>query len=66
MSNKRNDRQPKRAPLADGNPRRLTDARCAWKKMDDEQRLAFLEDLRVEGWTLTVSDSEVSFGKDHS
>jgi hypothetical protein len=31
-----------RAPLAEGHPRRLTDARCAWRKMSPEQRGEFL------------------------
>ena len=30
-------------PLPAGDPRRLTDARCAWRKMTEEQRKTFLD-----------------------
>lgn len=33
----------KRDPLPEGDPRRMTDARCAWRKMTDAQREAFVE-----------------------
>ena len=33
----------KRGPLEAGHPRRLTDAKCAWRHMTDAQRLAFVE-----------------------
>ena len=39
---KRTDGAPKGAPLPSGDPRRLSDARCAWRKMTDLQRRAFL------------------------
>ena len=32
----------KRDPLPAGDPRRLTDARCAWRKMSREQREVFV------------------------
>ncbi len=38
----------KRDPLPSGDRRRLTDARCAWRKMDEQQRAAFLLWLKVE------------------
>lgn len=38
----------KRDPLPAGDPRRMTDARCAWRKMDEEQRAKFLLWLKVE------------------
>lgn len=31
-----------RAPLAEGHPRRMTDGRCAWRKMTGRQRGEFL------------------------
>jgi hypothetical protein len=31
-----------RAPLEAGNPRRMTDAKCAWRKMTDAQRYEFM------------------------
>ena len=56
------DRQ-KGDPLPKGAHRRLTDARCAWRGMDDDQRAEFLaqilpgatgsrilERLRADGW----------------
>jgi len=42
---RRNDGKEKRAPLDAGNPRRITDARCAWNGMTDEQRSLFLEEI---------------------
>ena len=60
---RRNDGRDKREPLAEGNPRRITDAMCAWRKMTDEQRVEFLSTilpgatgqrilpiLREQGW----------------
>ena len=52
---RRTDGREKREPLAEGNPRRLTDARCAWNKMTDEQRSEFLEDV-------VGANREVSYG----
>jgi hypothetical protein len=40
------------AQLRDGHPRRMADARNAWRKMDDAQRVAFLRD--VVGATVTT------------
>ena len=40
-----------RAPLAEGHPRRLTDGRCAWRKMSPEQRgefLTWIQDFEVD------------------
>ena len=45
---RRNDGKETRAPLDAGNPRRLTDARCAWRKMTPEQRTAFLLEIGAE------------------
>jgi hypothetical protein len=55
----------KRDPLPEGDPRRLTDARCAWKHMTDDQREEFLAwvlpgatgsklvaKLRADGWRI--------------
>ena len=39
---RRNDGREKGEPLAQGNPRRMTDARCAWNGMTDVQRVEFL------------------------
>lgn len=65
LRTRRKDGGEKRAPLPAGDPRRLTDARCAWRKMTDEQRVEFLAwalpgatgrrvvgKLREEGWRL--------------
>lgn len=62
---RRTDGKEKRAPLAEGNPRRMTDAMCAWRKMTDDQRVEFLatilpgatgtrivSQLRELGWRL--------------
>jgi hypothetical protein len=38
----------KRDPLPKGHGRRLTDARCAWKHMTDDQRETFLAE--IDGW----------------
>ena len=35
--------------LRDGDPRRLSDGRNAWRKMNDEQRIAFLKFIKEEG-----------------
>jgi hypothetical protein len=31
-----------RKPLAEGNPRRLIDAKCAWRGMSPEQKVEFM------------------------
>jgi predicted Fe-S protein YdhL (DUF1289 family) len=33
--------------LRDGHPRRMSDARNAWKKMNDDQRAAFLAEINA-------------------
>tara|TARA_Y100000310_G_scaffold301430_1_gene337931 strand:+ start:91 stop:258 length:168 start_codon:yes stop_codon:yes gene_type:complete len=33
--------------LRDGHPRRMSDARNAWKKMSDDQRAAFLAEINA-------------------
>ena len=38
----------KRDPLKAGHPRRMTDARCAWTHMTDEQHIEFLEWIGAE------------------
>lgn len=45
---RRTDGRDKRAPLAEGNPRRMTDAKCAFRKMTDDQRRTFLDWLGDE------------------
>jgi len=42
---RRTDGLDKRAPLDRGNARRMTDARCAWRKMTLAQRDEFLEEI---------------------
>ncbi len=39
---KRTDGREKGEPLRKGDPRRLSDARCAWRKMTETQRQEFL------------------------
>ena len=45
---RRGDGGEYREPLAEGNPRRMTDAKCAWRKMTPEQRTRFLLDIGAE------------------
>ena len=42
--------------LRDGHPRRMSDARNAWRKMSDAQRLAILEFQRQD-FTIVCADS---------
>lgn len=58
---RRNDGQEKRAPLAKGHARRMTDARCAWKNMDAEQRAAFLRWLKTDMATPSTSPETIGF-----
>ena len=54
----RKDGKPKGAPLAKGTPRAMADARCAWRKMDAEQRAAFLVDVIGGERELSHGDAE--------
>jgi len=38
----------KLADLEDGHPRRMSDARNAWRKMNEDQRRAFLDWIRFD------------------
>lgn len=48
LRTRRKDGAEKREPLPSGDPRRMTDAKCAWRKMTPEQRSRFLLDVGAE------------------